>query len=440
MEFLKKHYEKLILLFLLLAFTFTLIYVLGIVKSTRVITDDSLQIATFAPDYTQLDPQDEKLNVDKVLANSIPAWHNAVARKEAHAEYFSDLVSVFDISRCPHCQKLIPRYFFFDRECPLCKKGLITPPEKFVEVLAITAEDSDGDGIPDAEELKYGLDPKNPADGRIDLAGDGFSNRYKFKNKYNLLDPRSRPPLWFRLNLVEIRKNKLDKRLNAVNTYKSDDKAKWSFQILDVKTGKSDNIYIGDSITINRRRYTLESVKLDQQEDSTAAENGKIRDESIAYIKSEDGQEVIEMKVNQDAYSKYPLIVFKDEGTPDKNIEVIAGEDFSMGNRKIGIEKYRVKSVDEENQTALLEDPAVFDEKKDATLDKNGTKMVVTKDGMIPKEDKVRTDLVLGNNPGSDTNPEVPRQPAVRRTQSQPQRTTAPATTRPGQQPTNRNR
>lgn len=430
MEFLKKHYEKLILLLLLLTFTFTLIYVLGIVKSTRVITDDSLQIATFAPDYNLIDAQDEKFNVDKVLTSSIPQWKSATARKKEHAEYFSDLVIMFDISRCPHCQKLIPRYFFFDRECPLCKKGLVTPPEKFVETLEITAEDADGDGVPDAEELKYGLDPKNPADGRIDLAGDGFSNRYKFKNKYNLLDPRSRPPLWYRLSLLEIRKNKLDKRLNAVNTYKSDDKAKWSFQILDAKTGKSDNIYIGDSMTINRRRYTLESVKLDQQEDPSAAEKGKIRDESIAYIKSEDGQEVIEMKVNQDAYSKYPLIVMKDEGSPDKNVEVISGEEFSMGNRKIGIEKYRVKSVDEENQTVLLVDPTVFDENKDATLDKNGTKMLVTKDGMIAKEDKVRTDVTIGVNPGNEVNPEVgPRQPPVRR--PQPQRP-APVTTRPG--------
>lgn len=42
--------------------------------------------------------------------------------------------------------------------------------------------DSDGDGMPDAWEVEQELDPLNPADGRTDLDGDGYTNLEEYLN------------------------------------------------------------------------------------------------------------------------------------------------------------------------------------------------------------------------------------------------------------------
>ena len=42
--------------------------------------------------------------------------------------------------------------------------------------------DSDGDGMPDEWEIKYGLNPFDPSDANLDCNGDGYTNIEKFIN------------------------------------------------------------------------------------------------------------------------------------------------------------------------------------------------------------------------------------------------------------------
>ena len=42
--------------------------------------------------------------------------------------------------------------------------------------------DSDNDGMPDAWEIKYGLDPNDPTDAVKDCNGDGYTNIEKYIN------------------------------------------------------------------------------------------------------------------------------------------------------------------------------------------------------------------------------------------------------------------
>ena len=51
--------------------------------------------------------------------------------------------------------------------------------------LAQLPVDTDGDGMPDEWELKYGLDPKNPNDGALDSDGDGYTNIEEYLNGTN---------------------------------------------------------------------------------------------------------------------------------------------------------------------------------------------------------------------------------------------------------------
>lgn len=69
------------------------------------------------------------------------------------------------------------------------KKGIITHPDQvggYPDYKGKAYKDSDNDGIPDAWEKKYGLNPKDASDASGDLNGDGYSNIEKY---FNGIDP-----------------------------------------------------------------------------------------------------------------------------------------------------------------------------------------------------------------------------------------------------------
>ncbi|MBV9125309.1 MAG: polysaccharide lyase, partial [Planctomycetes bacterium] len=71
-------------------------------------------------------------------------------------------------------------------------KGIITDIKQvggYPEYRGDPTLDSDGDGIPDWWEIKYGLDPHNPSDAARDSNGDGYSNLEKYLNG---IDPGKR--------------------------------------------------------------------------------------------------------------------------------------------------------------------------------------------------------------------------------------------------------
>jgi hypothetical protein len=75
-------------------------------------------------------------------------------------------------------------------------EGIITDPSQvggYPEYKGTPYKDSDGDGMPDEWELKYGLNPHDPSDAAGDLNGDGYSNIEKFI--YGL-DPKAAKVNW----------------------------------------------------------------------------------------------------------------------------------------------------------------------------------------------------------------------------------------------------
>ena len=52
-------------------------------------------------------------------------------------------------------------------------------------MLAANDRDTDGDGIPDTWELRYGLNPDDPRDAEIDVNGDGLSNLEEYERGYD---------------------------------------------------------------------------------------------------------------------------------------------------------------------------------------------------------------------------------------------------------------
>lgn len=65
------------------------------------------------------------------------------------------------------------------------KQGIITDIRQvggLPEYSGTPYPDSDNDGMPDAWEIKYGLDPNNPVDAVLDCNGDGYTNIEKYIN------------------------------------------------------------------------------------------------------------------------------------------------------------------------------------------------------------------------------------------------------------------
>jgi hypothetical protein len=60
-----------------------------------------------------------------------------------------------------------------------------------VALLTVTNPDTDGDGLPDAWENAYGLNPSNPNDAALDSDGDGMTNLQEFRAGTNPKDPLS---------------------------------------------------------------------------------------------------------------------------------------------------------------------------------------------------------------------------------------------------------
>ena len=95
---------------------------------------------------------------------------------------------------------------FTDELAELVTKGFVTDPSEvggWPEYKGTPYKDSDGDGMPDDWETKYGLNPKDAADAIDDLNGDGYTNIEDFING---LDPKAKKVDWSDL------KNNVDKQ------------------------------------------------------------------------------------------------------------------------------------------------------------------------------------------------------------------------------------
>lgn len=68
--------------------------------------------------------------------------------------------------------------------------------------------DSDGDGIPDAVETAWGLNPRDPTDAEQDLDSDGFTNLEEFQAGTKPDDPAVHPPKFdfLRVSGIEVKK------------------------------------------------------------------------------------------------------------------------------------------------------------------------------------------------------------------------------------------
>ena len=420
MDFIKRHYEKLLLLFMLVLFISIMIYVMQVADRARSVSDAQLRIPTFKANYEEKreKPGDPKFKTDLITginkSNWIPSTQRQVfdSKGKSIEDTFSDLVVAVRISTCPHCSKLIPRYYFSDKQCPACAMELKTPPPKPKERrYVITENDLDGDGMPNTYETSKGFDPKNPDDQRADADNDGFSNLYEYENGTDPKNPSDRPPLWYRLRYISMQSVDLPIRLMAVNTMDTKDKSMWNIQLnrhrvnragrvmIDPKTKKpreeTINQRLGDVITIEDTEYKITEVEYIQRKlgrDKTLEESVV----KVVQVVKPDAQgkvpkpDVLVMQVGKVVKSNDKRLVVEDVGVENNRpvYTLRAKGMITLGSRSTKRESYRLESVNEKARTAVFHRVGV--NIADPSKDRNGKKILVTRDSEISEDVQVR--------------------------------------------------
>ena len=209
-----------------------------------------------------------------------------------------------------------------ENRCPFC--GTEQPPLTLGEG---EEEDEDGDGIPDFIERKYRfLNPKNPLDARQDFDNDGFLNveEYKYgrlsdqeelKTGKMMEDPTLWPDLVGLLRVVGVVQNDLKIQLRSIDENSSNDPANWDIGIRLPKQGPEARFFPDPKRSMNR------NVKLNGIIRPGTAAEGAYRVSKTGY-EDRDGQRTpfIEIVSTKDASEVYKL--YPDETVKEKAVQV----------------------------------------------------------------------------------------------------------------------
>lgn len=357
------------------------------------------------------------------------AWNRTTPKSESRQNYHSDLVDIFKMAECPYCHYGVPYYCFTtSHKCLICGGELKSPPAKIKKRRKPTPDDLDGDGINNDNELRYGLNPKDPSDALLDADGDGFSNLYEINvSNTDPRNPTSCPPLWRRLRFKTMAKIKLPIQISSIDTAgNNSDHKTWEASIKleyrDPRTGKlrkrEQDCKIGDTLLFDGRKYKLTSLDRQFEKDDNGIERKKdiVTLQMIAENESEKSQEhELKLVFGQPVYSSDLRVVLEDVGVPSESdgmryyairggrqeaiFELRKGEVFEMGGvadkgsaRNVPKVTYVLVDFDEKAkvaQLALARNKSSANSEGGQERDEQGVLMEVTADSYIVEDEWV---------------------------------------------------
>ncbi len=235
---------------------------------------------------------------------------------------------------CKFCNKPIPGDV---KTCIFCKKDQ-PEPEK-------VAIDTDGDGLPDDWEKKYGLDP-TVADADADADGDGFTNAEEYAAGTDPSDKKSHPDYLDSLKIqLPLKETTLPfylrsymKTPNGMKLEFFDSKKRNDYGTL----GKAYSVFVGSEI--GDTGYTAKSFEQKSKKEKIAGSNvSRNVDVSFATIVRKDDRKEIVVPVAGKRPNRVPVDVQAtlsfSRGTPSE-IVVVPGKTF-----KLFEETYKVTEV-----------------------------------------------------------------------------------------------
>ena len=434
MEFLKRHYEKVILLGLFVLFIVLMIMLQGVVSRTKEISDADLNLPKLEANYVMADEKNKMFDPSYIWNETKMVWNDGVAREEEGGSKvigFSDLVSVFPMASCPYCNDplksdkltLVPLSNFSskktERICPNGDHVLPAPSSTKKMFIGLKSEnDLDGDGIPNDIETKFGMNQNDAADAFADNDKDGFSNYFEIQNNFDPNNPGSHPPYWWRLRLKDIARIELPVKFMAMNDDGGSDKSKWVLQFNSphrrIKNKIRTDFYgIGDEVKIDNRLYRIDDVVKTSGEEKVEIKDGEGKTEirKVERVQAflseipEPGMtsvpDKLTMILGQPAYSSDKRPVLEDMGIPEGGEKIVyVGSKFYVGNTEhknlandTTAGRYRVTGIDMDKRIVKI-----IDLREKAGEDGNRAEIEITADGRIPAEARV----VISNTPAAE--------------------------------------
>jgi hypothetical protein len=344
-----RQYDKLIAVIVLIGLVISLFYLTSAGMNRQ--RDEAAfvdRIARLAPEGEPLKPVAMANYADAVSQAKNPPKLNPPAAGEAG--FLTPEWRVMCVEES--CRKPIP---FVAESCPFCGKKQPPKPNE-----PVPGRDSDGDGIPDEIELKYGLNPNDPADGAADLDGDGFSNLAEYLAKTDMNDPKSHPPLMDLLRLQAVQSVKIPFIFTGLNKM-PDGKLQMTFNVEQprrtfwVKEGED----VGDTgwVAIGAEQK-FEKRKVPGMGDVTQT----VEISTVVVRRKSDGKEVT-LRINegrQDTDVEALIVLPLD----NSEYRVVQGGTF-----KLREETYRVLEVNKEAPSVTVESESTGKQKVITKLD-----------------------------------------------------------------------
>ncbi|MBQ9694432.1 MAG: hypothetical protein IJV69_06730 [Kiritimatiellae bacterium] len=201
-----RHYDRLAAVISLALLLVSLIFLVQKGVSLRQeVSEYNADIEAGQPSKAQVTPADNTADLALVAAVAKPAAEALLANQTDLT-----LANLGTPERRLLCVKCTKPIVWGAEKCSFC--AAVQPKEEKIDLAAV---DSDGDGIPDVEELKLGLNPQDGNDADLDKDNDGFSNIEEYLAKTDMADAKSHPGYETRIALKKIEGTKL--RLRAIS-------------------------------------------------------------------------------------------------------------------------------------------------------------------------------------------------------------------------------
>ena len=239
--------------------------------------------------------------------------------------------------------------------CSLCHHVLKAPLRSKVNVIV----DTDGDGIPDKDEVALGMNPNDLNDATADFDDDGFTNYEEYIAGTKIRDPKSRPPYHEKVSVVDISRTVLPITIKMIDFKGKDDKNAAEVQIgIRDRRGREKSHYLklGKAFNCTAGTFTIVDIVPKTETVTVRGTNAKTeRDASYVILQKRDSQDKIEAHLKARVTEPREKIVLR-LGSLKKNQdkEFYAGDSFELGSNMTGIDKYTIVAADQQKKTVGL--------------------------------------------------------------------------------------
>jgi hypothetical protein len=330
----ESYYDKWIALLAILGLLFSLVYILYRAGTLPADQDRfNAEQKSLTPQFPTAAPPDtlvfEEAQERRTGPFQLPDWTNKLMTPELRVI-------------CIQCERPIP---FTATNCPFLTCQAAQPPD------VIVTDDRDGDGMPDAWEKKYNLNPLDPTDAVGDLDNDGFTNVEEHRAATDPTHPKEHPAYLTKLRVLEFRP--IDFKLVFKAVSKMTDGEMFQLNLRDNE--RTLFLRLGENTDKAHPSEGFKLVDFKREPDPRTPDN-RYRDQEILTLQK--GDKLIRLiKGQKTPWNEFEIsLLFALE---NREIKVRAGSEFELR----GV-KYRVKEIDSKAQRVLIESPTTPQEKE----------------------------------------------------------------------------